>query len=187
MTRLFTAPRLLMVCGLLAAGCADEPGEFDPETVHALSRRPGDATGLERSGFYDVDMTLVTCDCPDYAGLEILTPCPDAAAGDAYFISIELIQADGLILIRFADESITGGLNLDGTFSTGGVFDLSSPLASIEYVTRLDGAFDPESFTGRFDATLIRRLKGDAVTGTDATRTDIDCGEHFELAGRLGP
>jgi len=191
MTALFTTlsqPRLALglACALLAPGCAEEPGELDPEVVHALSRRPGDAVGLARSGFYDVDLTLVSCDCPDYAGLEILTPCPDTATGDAYFISVELIQADGLILIRMADESITGGLNVDGTFSTGGVFDLSSPLASIEYVTRLDGTFDPESFNGEFEATLLRHLEGDAVTGADATRTNVDCGEHFELAGRLG-
>lgn len=176
-----------------ASGCAEDPGELDRDVVHDLSRQPGDANSLLLSGNYDAQLVPVECGCPQSAVLEGLSLCQGTGllspmVGDTLFITFDVVQSGGLLLMRYYDRSVTGGIYESGDFALGGVFDMSSLVTSGEIVTRLDGTFDTTGTTDRFESMMRLRLHGEAAVSLsdEDDRMSIDCVETFELTARRG-
>ena len=180
-----------MVAGLtLGSGCQETPGELDPEVVHDLSRRPGDAEGLDLTGAYAGQITLLECGCPELDGLEGLSICHGMGglkpeAGDSGFLMFEVVQTDGILMMRVEDLSLTGPVDDDGAFAVGGVFDMTTIATTGKIVTRVDGNFDPDSNRNRLEADAAVRITGEAAVAHGALddRTSIDCVERYEIEG----
>ncbi|MEM6995039.1 MAG: hypothetical protein AAF721_31285 [Myxococcota bacterium] len=181
------AAAALVGCAL-TVGCSEPAGELDADVVHDIARTPGDAIGLDRSGEYDAELTAVQCDCPDLGTLEGISLCQGSGPispmpGDKIFVTIDVVQTDGIILIRYDGQALTGGLDADGSFAAGGLFDMDTLVTTGEIITRMDGEFDDEASTNAFDATIKNRLHGDAAAGLGegSDRTSLDCVETFSL------
>ena len=172
----------------VASGCKDDPGELDPDVVHDIARTPGDAVGLDLTGDYDAEVTPITCDCPFIGPLAGLSLCQGSSPGstaprETTFFALTVLQTDGLIVLRYEDLTLTGGLNADGSFSAGGIIDISTLLTSGDIITRIDGEFDDTAGIDQFEASIAHRLRGDvlALPDIDNETSSFDCVETFTL------
>lgn len=173
----------------VVGGCKDEPGELDPDVVHDIARTPGDAMGLALTGDYDAEVTPITCDCPFIGPLAGLSLCQNGSLdstdvpAETTFFALSVLQTDGLIVLRYKDFTLTGGLNADGSFSAGGVIDISTLLTSGKIITRIDGEFDDTADIDQFDASIAHRLRGDVLPlpDIDNETSSFDCVETFTV------
>lgn len=172
--------RRLFVPLCLVGGCEDDPGDLDRDVVSDLSRDHGDALGTSRSGTYDVIIRSEMCTCPDFqtGDLEGSSPCALLElTGGAVGGLVDVVETDGLLLMRVQGFSLTGPIDDDGGFVAGAVLDLTSPLGEGAEIVRADGNFEPRQATWAFAATLRRRLVGNLLEDS------VDCTERFTLEG----
>jgi hypothetical protein len=156
----------------LAIGCADDPGPLDPATIAELARTKGDAHGYGRTATYDAMLTPDSCDCPaiDFpiemvGSLCVLQLVPEA------FVTIQIVQNDGTLLLEFEPFELVGPIDQDGTFSLGAIDEISV-FESGRRTARLDGSFED-----------IDLLVGEFAQHYDAKTLDqtFDCTERFSV------
>jgi len=156
----------------IASACADDPGPLHPETIAELARSKGDARGYGKSATYDATLTPGSCDCPAvmfpvdaFGSLCLLQLVPQA------FVTVDVVQTDGTLLVEFEPFELVGPIDQDGTFALGALDGLPSFVTG-QRTARLDGSFeDTDLFVGEFaqhyDAQLIDQ--------------EIDCTERFGI------
>lgn len=176
------------VFALALTGCQETPGELDPQVVHDLSRQPGDGLDLDLTGTYSGQITVAECGCPEIAALEEMTICNtaiDPEIGSTGFVSFEVVQTDGILMLRLETLALTGPIYADGTFSAGGLFDATTPLTTANIVSRIDGTFDLDSNRTDVEALAQVRFRGDAAFDIDAmeNQSAVDCVERYEIVG----
>jgi len=192
--------------GPLAAGltllclgaCQETPGELDPDVVHDLSRLPGDGDELDLGGTYSGQLTIVECGCPKVGALEMRSLCNGMGeivpeVGQSGFVLFDVVQTDGILMLRLEGLALTGPIYADGEFTVGGLFDMTTAITSGSIVTRLDGTFDLDTDRPEVEAVARVRLQGDAAIDVepdaegggdpDADRTSLDCLERYEITG----
>ncbi len=171
---------MVALAGLALAGCADDPGELDPETVNRLSRTQGNAQGFGLSGEWTTTVEVIDCgDCPPLFIAPELSMCssltdifPDS--GGPITTSMTVVQSDGTLLLRALDLGGTGPLDADGSFVVGRVTDLTTALSQGFVVVRADGEIELGE-RPTLSATLRQRVAGSVVDET------IDCVQTFEI------
>ena len=180
MTR--TGPSVAVAAlGLALAGCAEDPGELDPETVNRLARTQGNAQGFSLSGEWTTTVEIVDCgECPPLFIVPELSMCssltdifPDS--GGPINTTTTVVQADGTLLVRALDLGGTGPLDADGSFIVGRVTDLTTQLSEGFVVVRVDGEIDVGDPFTTMTATLRQRVAGTVVDET------IDCVQTFDI------
>lgn len=184
-----------MVVATAASACAEPAGALDPDVVHDLSRTPGDAAGSDHSGVYEGQLIIESCGCPNLGTLDGFSVCRGVAPfatmeGDRVFAAVYVVHTDGILLVEVDGIALTGGIDGDGTFSVGALFDMTTLVTSGDIVTRLDGDFDPADNFRAFEGRLQTRLHGDAAApGLDelGQRTRFDCVETLMLEARRVP
>jgi hypothetical protein len=164
---------------VVAASCADPPGEFDPELVVALSKTVGDAKGYSYSGSYDVEITPEACECADE--LIVMGPVnfPCDAAG-LFPLEVELVHTDGILLVT--QLLMTGPVYEDETFELGSVATVETVLFSGRNVIRGEGSFATED-DGRIALTarVARHVVLDILQ--DGEKTRVDCVDRIAITG----
>lgn len=178
------------VLALALTSCQETPGELDPQVVHDLSRQPGDGLDLDLTGTYSGQITIVECGCPELDALTDRTLCNGIGGivpevGQTGFVSFEVVQTDGILMLRLETLSLTGPIYEDGEFSVGGLFDMTTAVSTGNIVSRIDGTFDVDSNRNDLEALAQVRLKGDAAFDIDSMddRTSLDCVERYEIVG----
>ena len=154
----------------LASGCADEHGPLHPDTVLELARTKGDARGYAKTATYDAMLTPGSCDCPAvmfgldaFGSLCTLQLVPEA------FVTLEVVQNDGTLLVQFEPFELVGPLDDDGTFSLGAL-DRLQAFETGYRAARIDGAFeDTDLFVGEFAQHYDAK----------ALEQSVDCTERF--------
>ncbi len=129
-------PLAMVVLGFVPA-CADAYDPYSAAVVGDLARHPGDAVGDARSGVYEVGIEPGFCDCPVIGLIPLCAPVGLVESGALYFA--EVVEGDGVLLIRIANVELVGSIDAAGTFAIGLVENLDSLASEGELVTRVDG------------------------------------------------
>jgi hypothetical protein len=168
----------LLALLLGASACADELDPLSIEAVNDLSVTGGNATGVERSGTYDVLVQAIECGaCPEELQmLGTLSACASLDEGTAFVADV--LHTDGVLAVDTVDTTATGPLDSDGRFAAGAVADLSLGLAEGHVIVRIEGAFDPDAVPDELEATLRQRIVG------TVGETSVDCIGTVELWAR---
>lgn len=161
----------LLVPTLLLVGCApDEPERdpLDPDTIRELSTEQGSATGSAFSGSYSVTVTTHSCDCPSFElDGEMIDVCTLVATlADA---QLELVQADGFLVVSTEQAMLTGALEADGSFIVAGEQDQSTLLGPAKLLGRMDGTLETLAATTTLTSTAAQRLIG------ELSGAQVDC------------
>jgi hypothetical protein len=162
--------------------CTGDPDDLDPEVVRDLSVTSGNAIGLQRSGEYVAELEVLECSgCAAILELAGQGTCA-LASGDSITEPISLVQSDGVLLMNHRDVAAVGPLDADGQFALGSLADLSSALAELRVVARVDGAFEDDT-SSSFTGVIRQRTHG----GTSAGDL-LDCYETFGISAvRISP
>ena len=181
---------VLALASTISTGCRETPGELDPQVVHDLSRQPGDSEDLDLTGTYSGQITIAECGCPEIEALKERSLCNgidgvNPEVGQSGFVSFEVVQTDGILMLRLDPLSLTGPIYEDGNFSVGGLFDMTTALSTGNIVSRMDGTFDLDSNRRDIEALAQVRFNGDAAFDIESTddRTSLDCVERYEIVG----
>ena len=184
--------RVVIVLGVaaLTVGCQETPGELDPEVVHDLARQPGDGLDLDLTGTYSGQITIAECGCPEIDALKERSLCNgidgvNPEVGSSGFVAFEVVQTDGILMLRLDPLSLTGPIFEDGEFSVGGLFDMTTAFSTGSIVSRMDGTFDIDSNRNDLEALAQVRFSGDAAFDIESMddRTSLDCVERYEIVG----
>ena len=144
-----------MVALVLATGCADDLGPLHPDTIAELTRSKGDAHGYGHTAIYDATLLPDECDCPAVTvpngmtgGGSLGSLCILQLVSQA-FVTVEVVQNDGTMLLRFELFEMVGPIDADDTFSIG-AYDGLSAFEAGHRTARLDGHFEDDDFFGDF-------------------------------------
>ncbi|MBC8068076.1 MAG: hypothetical protein IAG13_07070, partial [Deltaproteobacteria bacterium] len=167
---------------------------YDAETVLALARSRGDALGVRHTGVWTTTLEQVECDCPVsmVSGVFGQPSDPCQLIGPAFGITgTPMIEADGVLHMRLGLLSPTLGLELlgtiddDGEVAVGEVSNLSSLVAELRTIVRLDGTIvdhEPDSLSGSWadlDGEVIARFDGQLA------EQRIECGASYDIHAEL--
>lgn len=169
-----------LAAAMLVVGCTDAYDPYAAEVVADLARHPGDALGNARSGTYEVGVDPGSCDCPTIGALPLCAPANIAAPGSVYFA--ELVEGDGVLLMRLVTVELVGAIDGDGSFAIGLVQNLDGLAASGEDIMRVDGelvasatALGGEGYV--FEGELVRRLQASIAD------VHVDCEARYPVHG----
>jgi hypothetical protein len=162
-----------VVVMILVSGCGS--GELDRDVVTNLP--PGDATGTDHSGEYQLTIRTKSCDgrCPTFQvwGFTVRICSP----GNTDTEQVTVTQTDGVLEVTELGssmyvQSLRGGVNTDGTFDVGG-YEIQQG-TEVGVAARVQGQIDG---SGRIQATARVCGNGSAEGET------IACTGTFDVTG----
>lgn len=135
---------------------------LDPELVHELTRAQGTASGDARSGIFELQFSIDTCDCPI---LEVERQTIDLCTISSGTFTSELNEGSGALAISTQAGLFTGAIELDDSFVVAGITDLTTLAGPLESLRRMDGQFssDDDSAQGWAGQRLIGEIPGQTI------------------------
>ncbi|MBK9034858.1 MAG: hypothetical protein IPL61_26945 [Myxococcales bacterium] len=160
----------------LALGCGGGPGDL-LERVDVADLPPGDATGADATGSYDLTLYTSACAgrCTVKVGSFTASLCD---VGEVDHGGADVTQTDGRLVLdtsSLALDRLAGGLDGDGTFVVGGWGTQQG--GAVEVLIRADGALADGAITGVATARAHGAVDGQA----------IDCTSSYEVTGARAP
>lgn len=155
-----------------------EADPLDPSEVESVAKDEGDATGTDRSGAYQLQLTgTPDCDCPMTS--EIALCSVDLSTLTVDGVAVTITQSDGYLQLSGVSTEgrvdLSGALDASGEFDLAGIYDLGNVLGDGSLYIRLGGRFTgPDEFT----ATLLDRADGSYGDQS------IDCRTKGEVLGK---
>lgn len=160
---------LLFALALLAPACGSDG--LERSDVEDLA--PGDATGSDASGVYELELFARDClgSCLVRAGVITASLCD---AGELATEIVEVTQTDGRLVMDSAGlvvERITGGIDADGSFEVGGFGTQYG--GSVAVAVYSSGTLEGDRFTGTAQSRGSGSVEGNS----------IDCTAIYEISG----